>query len=141
VNAFDFNKFRSNKPATSYVTAHGKRIAVETLPSKTPAPGRRKPFKVEWVKLPYYWIERLDRSKSANTFKLANHILREAYKREQIGGDIILSTEVTAITVPSDQGDGQIKADRGRAVRQSGFPGHPTAGNAASRISDAAPHW
>jgi hypothetical protein len=97
VNAFDFNKFRSNKPATSYVTAHGKRIAVETLPSKTPAPGRRKPFKVEWVKLPYYWIERLDRSKSANTFKLANHILREAYKREQIGGDIILSTEVTGL--------------------------------------------
>jgi hypothetical protein len=97
VNAFDFNKFRSNKPATSYVTAHGKRIAVETLPSKTPAPGRRKPFKVEWVKLPYYWIERLDRSKSANTLKLANHILREVYKREQIGGDVILSTEVTGL--------------------------------------------
>jgi hypothetical protein len=97
VNAFDLKKFRSNKPARTYVTAHGKRIAVETLPSRTPAARRRKAFQVRWVKLPAYWIECLDRSKSANTLKLANHILREAYKREQIGGDIILSTKVTGL--------------------------------------------
>ena len=62
MNAFDLNKFRSNKPARNYVTARGKRFVVETLPSKTPAQGQRTAFKAQWVKLPDYWIERLDRS-------------------------------------------------------------------------------
>lgn len=108
MNAFDLNKFRSNKPARKYVTAHGKRFVVETLPSKTPAQGQRTAFKAQWVKLPDYWIERLDRSKSANTLKLANHILREGYKREQIGGDIILSTEVTGLS----------RQSRSRAIKE-----------------------
>ena len=45
--------------------AHGKRFVVETLPSRTPAQGQRTAFKAQWVKLPDYWIERLDRSKRA----------------------------------------------------------------------------
>lgn len=94
---FDLKKFKSRRPAAKYVTAHGKRIAIETLNPKGLAPKRRKPFKVRWVQLPAAWIERLAQSKSANTFKLALCILREAFKREQLGGDIILSAKVTGL--------------------------------------------
>jgi hypothetical protein len=44
-----------------YVDGHGKRIAVDTINTDTPAK-RRKPFEVRFVKLSNYWIERLERS-------------------------------------------------------------------------------
>jgi hypothetical protein len=56
---------------------------------------RRKPFEAKWVKLPRHWITTLLRTKSVNTYHLANLILWEAFKRSYIGGEIILSERVT----------------------------------------------
>jgi hypothetical protein len=58
---------------------------------------KHQPFKPEWVRLPAIWIDRLEQSNSASTHKLAHRILMEAYKREQVGGQIILSRKVTGL--------------------------------------------
>jgi hypothetical protein len=67
------------------------------MPQRSVAVKKRpKPrFKVRWVKLPLRWVEALRRSKSASTYRLAHTILFEAFKREQTGGEIVLSMEVT----------------------------------------------
>jgi hypothetical protein len=79
------------------IVRNGRRIAIDTI--NTAAPVKyRKPFKVQFVKLPDYWIERLERSKSPGTFKLAHRILKEAFKRDQVGGEIVLSTQVTGLS-------------------------------------------
>jgi hypothetical protein len=80
-----------------YVMRHGRRIAVETLDTGIVPKKRRKPFKVEWVKLPLRWVETLRRSKSASTKQLALEILFAAFKREQCGGEIVLSLAMTRI--------------------------------------------
>ena len=80
-----------------YVHRHGKRIAVDTLNTGTPT-RKRKPFAVRFVKLPDYWIEQLQESKNPGTFKLALRILKEAFKRSYVGGEIVLSTEVTRLS-------------------------------------------
>jgi len=83
---------------TRYVVRHGKRIAIETLKTNVVhIKQRRKPFRVEWVKLPQRWIEALQQSKSVSTYRLAHIILFEAFKREHLGGEIILSAEVTGM--------------------------------------------
>jgi hypothetical protein len=81
----------------TYVDRHGKRIAVDTFNTDTPAK-KHKPFEVQFVKLSSYWIDQLERSNSPGTFKLAHRILREAFKREYAGGEIILSTEATGLS-------------------------------------------
>jgi hypothetical protein len=58
---------------------------------------KHQPFKTEWVRLPATWIDRLEQSKSASTLKLAHRILREAFKREHVGGQIVLSRKVTGL--------------------------------------------
>jgi hypothetical protein len=58
---------------------------------------KRKPFKVDWVKLPDYWIRQLEQSQHVGTYKLALCILREAYRRQYTGGEVVLSTEVTRL--------------------------------------------
>ena len=58
---------------------------------------KRSAFKPGWVKLPVRWVEALRQSRSASTYHLALIILIEAFKREQIGGEIVLSTEVTGM--------------------------------------------
>ena len=63
----------------------------------TPAK-KRKPFEGQFVKLPDYWIERLERSTSPGTFKLAHRILKEDFKRQFVGGEIVLSTEATGLS-------------------------------------------
>ena len=80
-----------------YVYRHGKRIAVDTINNDMPAK-RRKPFEVRFVKVPAYWIERLERSHSPGTFKLAHRILKEAFKQQYVGGEIVLSTETTGLS-------------------------------------------
>jgi hypothetical protein len=79
------------------VCRHGKRIAVDTINSETPAK-RHKPFEVSFVKLPYYWIKQLEQSNSPGTFKLAHRILKEKFKRDWVGGDIVLSSEATGLS-------------------------------------------
>lgn len=55
------------------------------------------PFRAEWVKLPDTWINSLEKSKSVGTHKLAHRILREAFKREHVGGQIVLSRKMTGL--------------------------------------------
>ena len=42
-------------------------------------------------------MSRLEQSRSVGTFKLAHRILREAFKREHVGGQIVLSRKVTGL--------------------------------------------
>ena len=56
-----------------------------------------QPFKTEWVRLPAQWIDRLEQSNSASTHKLAHRILIEAFKRKQVGGQVVLSRRVTRL--------------------------------------------
>ena len=56
---------------------------------------RKRSFETRWVKLPSRWVKALRRSKSASTYQLALTILFEAFKQEQLGGEIVLSTEMT----------------------------------------------
>jgi hypothetical protein len=58
----------------------------------------RKPFVVEWVKLPKYWIERLERARHLATYKLAHRILREAFRQQRLGGEIVLSATITGLS-------------------------------------------
>jgi hypothetical protein len=79
--------------------AHGKYIEVETLDPPPNKSGRikRKPFEIDWVKLPNFWIEQLEQSRCPGTYKLAMRILREDFKRQYIGGELVLSTAVTGV--------------------------------------------
>ena len=81
----------------TYLYRNGKPIAFDTINADMPAK-KRKPFKVNFVKLPDYWIERLERSNSPGTFKLAHCILKEDFKRQFGGGEIVLSTEATGLS-------------------------------------------
>jgi hypothetical protein len=81
----------------TYVYRNGKRIAVDTT-NTTAIATKREPFQVHFVKLSNYWMERLERSKSPGTFKLAHRILREDFKRQCRGGEIILSTAATGLS-------------------------------------------
>src|SRR5690242_19353243 len=56
---------------------------------------RRQRFKAQWVKLPIRWAERLRQTVSVNTYRLAITILFEAFKRNQLGEEIVLSTQIT----------------------------------------------
>src|SRR5438046_1764453 len=80
---------------TNYVLSHGQRIAVETLDISAAPKKKRKPFKARWVKLPTRWAEVLRRSKSTAVYHLAHAILFEAFRREHVGGEIVLSLAMT----------------------------------------------
>ena len=68
------------------------------MPPSPPVKAKRKPrFRTRWVRLDQRWRETLRRSKSASTYELALTILFEAFKREQVGGDIVLSRAVTGM--------------------------------------------
>jgi hypothetical protein len=80
-----------------YSPTLGKRVAVETCPPlKQPPKHKRKPFKVEWFKHPAWWVKALHDA-SASAHQLALVILVEAFRREYVGGDIVLSAEVTGM--------------------------------------------
>lgn len=79
----------------------GRRIEVKTLNTGTSSPKKRTPFKAQFVKVPLQWVEALQRSKSANTYRLALVILLEAFRLEAFkhkGSEIItLSSTVTGM--------------------------------------------
>lgn len=58
---------------------------------------KRKPFTTEWIKFPTGWIEAL-RNANASAYRLALVILAESFKREVLGGDVVLSAAVTGMT-------------------------------------------
>ena len=88
-----------DKENTRCVWRHGKRIEVETmnLDHLTPARKRkRKPFKAHWVQMPRWWLEVLqDASASGSAYQLALVVLAEEFKRRYVGGEVVLSSEVT----------------------------------------------
>jgi hypothetical protein len=81
-----------------YVLRHGKRIAVEIMPTPGAPPARRKlkqrPFKAQWIQVPRWWLEVLQDA-SASAHQLALIILAEAFKRQYVRGGVMLSSEVT----------------------------------------------
>jgi hypothetical protein len=80
-----------------YAYSHGKKIAVDTVAADSPA-SKRSSFRVQFVKLPGSWIDRLQQSNSPGTFKLAHRILRESFKCQHVGGEIVLSTRTTGLS-------------------------------------------
>jgi hypothetical protein len=58
---------------------------------------KRRRFEPQWVKLSTRWIKALRRSRNASTYQLACAILVEAFRREQDGGEIVLSAKVTGM--------------------------------------------
>jgi hypothetical protein len=111
----------------TYVIRQGQRIAVNTI--DTPAPKRRKRFEPEWVKLPMHWIKALRRSRSAATYALALVILAAEFKRQQMGGEIVLSSTTTQMS----------KTTRIRAAKELAELGliqlDRSSGNQAYRVS------
>ena len=80
-----------------HVYRHGRRIAVDTLNTSTPIK-KRKPFAGRFVMLSDFWIEQLQKSNNPGTFKLAHRILKEAFRRQHLGGEIVLSTAATGLS-------------------------------------------
>src|SRR5258707_6391332 len=80
-----------------YVCRHGKSIAVDPINAATSAK-KRKPFEVSFVKLPNLGIDRLRHARKVRTVTLAHVVLREAFKRQYVGGEIVLSTTATGLS-------------------------------------------
>jgi hypothetical protein len=81
----------------NYVIRHGRRIEVDTLNTGQTPKRRRKAFEVKFVKVPLQWITALSQTKSLGTWRLAMVILAEAFRRKHMGGEIVLSSQVTRI--------------------------------------------
>ncbi len=82
----------------SCIVRDGRRIAIDTINTATPARKKRKPFEVSFVKLPKFWIDQLRHARKLSTVTLAHVILHEAFKRQHVGGEIVLSSEVTGLS-------------------------------------------
>jgi hypothetical protein len=81
----------------NYVIRHGRRIEVDTLNTGQTPERRRKAFEVKFVKVPVQWITALSQTKSLGTWRLAMVILAEAFRHKHMGGEIVLSSQVTRI--------------------------------------------
>jgi hypothetical protein len=63
-----------------------------------PARKQRKPFKTAFVQVPMRWIMALEGANAdSSAYKLALRLLAEAFKCSQVGGDVVLSSQVTGI--------------------------------------------
>jgi hypothetical protein len=80
-----------------YMMREGRRIEIGEIDLSPILKKRRKPFQPKWVKLTLRWAEGLRQSKNNGTYQLAHIILLEAFKCEQIGGEIVLSLAVTGM--------------------------------------------
>jgi hypothetical protein len=101
-NVFNLGKFRSKRRVDEdgvewiYSTGGKKWVAVSGAVASEPKKKARKPFQTEWVQFPRTWREALRRAKSAGTtYDLALTILAEAFKRKWVGGEVVLSAEMT----------------------------------------------
>jgi hypothetical protein len=84
----DLSRFRT-KPGD-------KQPAEEVLPKAAQRRPRGKPFKSEFIKVPTHWREAL-RGAPGATHDLALAVLDEKHKRDHLGGDIVLSAEVSGL--------------------------------------------
>jgi len=111
----------------SCIVRDGRRIAIDTIHTATPARKKRKPFEVSFVKLPKFWIDQLRHARKVSTVTLAHVILREAYKRQCAGGEIVLSTETTGLSR-------QVRARAVNELRELGLIETEQNGNQAVRV-------
>jgi hypothetical protein len=111
----------------SHVVRNGRRIAVDTINTATPAKKRRKPFEGGFVKLPNFWIDRLRHARKVSTVTLAHVVLHEAFKRQCAGGEIVLSTETTGLSR-------QVRARAVNELRELGLIETEQNGNQAVRV-------
>ena len=111
----------------SCIVRGGRRIAIDTINTGTPAKKKRKPFEVSFVKLPTFWIDRLRHARKVSTITLAHVILREAFKRQHVGGEIVLSTETTGLSR-------QVRARAVNELRELGLIETEQNGNQAVRV-------
>jgi hypothetical protein len=88
---------KSHWVSDSRVKGGGLWAETVEMPNVKARTKKRKTFEIEWVKLPNYWIRQLEQSEHAGTYKLALRILREAYKQQHIGGEVVLSAAVTGL--------------------------------------------
>jgi len=112
----------------SCIFRNGRRIAIDTINTATPARKKRKPFEVSFVKLPELWIERLRHARKVSTITLAHVILREAFKRQIVGGEIVLSTKATGLSR-------QVRARAVNELRELGLIETEQNGNQAVRVT------
>ena len=98
---FDLSRFKSKKQDRRSV----KEI-LATIDTPRPPKKERKPFKSKFIQVPTFWCAAL-RGASGATHTMALVVLDEKHKRDYVGGDIVLSAEVT----------GMNKATRHRATR------------------------
>jgi hypothetical protein len=80
-----------------YAIRDGKRFEVESYPDEDLPKTKRKAFEPEFAKLPLHWVKALRQAKNINTYPLAVAIQLEAFQCERMGGEIVLSAEMTGI--------------------------------------------
>jgi hypothetical protein len=106
----------------------GRWIAIDTINTATPARKKRKPFEVSFVKLPKFWIDQLRHARKLSTVTLAHVILQEAFKRQHLGGEIVLSTKATGLSR-------QVRARAVNELRELGLIETEQNGNQAVRVT------
>ena len=78
---------------TDYGPVIGNRGGVTATMTK-----KRKPFKTAFVQVPMRWIVALEGANAdSSAYKLALRLLAEAFKCSQVGGDVVLSSNVTGM--------------------------------------------
>lgn len=112
----------------SCIERDGRWIAVDTINTATPARKKRKPFEVSFVKLPKFWIDQLRHARKRSTVTLAHVILEEAFKRQHLGGEIVLSTKATGLSR-------QVRARAVNELRELGLIETEQNGNQAVRVT------
>jgi hypothetical protein len=80
-----------------YAIRNGKRFEVESEPTLDLPKAKRKEFELEFAKLPLHWVKALRQVKNINTYPLAVAIQLEVFQRARMGGEIVLSAEMTGI--------------------------------------------
>ncbi len=99
-----------------YYIRNGRRIEVVSSPELVVPKTKRKDFKLKHVQVPMPWVEALDQAKSSGVVcRLAHRILAEAFQRERMGGEIVLSAHTTGIS------SGTIRRRAARELEQLGL--------------------
>jgi hypothetical protein len=105
VSVVDLDRFKSKrgraaatpKPDAQRVWSPGAQrwVEVAEVPTDGTRRVRRKPFRVQWVRLE--WLEALLQTKSASTVQLAMEILVAEFRQRHVGGEIVLSATLSKL--------------------------------------------
>ena len=115
-----------------------------------PAKKQRKPFKTAFVQVPMRWIVALEGANAdSSAYKLALRLLAEAFKCSQVGGDVVLSSNVTGMPRSSKSraakelqrlGLNSHRAAEGEAVVARSRPGRPLMNGKSPDSFTRSPH-